>query len=296
MQNLYTTFIGSRVDEADLTAREKFSVNYHNLFDYPLNFSEIIRWLPHVSFCNYGKQMIRFAHKNGFYYLKGREGLIYKRILRKRISAKKLEIAKSASKILSFLPGIKMVGVTGSLAMSNSTEDSDIDLMIITKAGNLWTTRLLTYFVLSTTHFVMRRPFDRNQKDKLCLNMWFDENDLVWQKKDRNIYTAHEIGQILLLVNRNKTYEKFLRCNRWILGFWPNSVKIVQLENKMENGKSENGKYTSGLLEKLCYRLQYQHMKSKITREVVTPTRALFHPHDWGKVVLSRLNRNNGIL
>ena len=31
-------------------------------------------------------------------------------------------------------------------------------------------------------------------------------------------------------------------------------------------------------------------MKPKITREVVTPTRAIFHPNDWGKKVLTILS------
>jgi hypothetical protein len=37
----------------------------------------------------------------------------------------------------------------------------------------------------------------------------------------------------------------------------------------------------------IAFEIQYQHMKSKMTRETVTRTRALFHPHDWGKVVLN---------
>ena len=60
--------------------------------------------------------------------------------------------------------------------------------------------------------------------------MWLDESDMVWQRKDRNIYTAHEIAQIVPLINKDKTYEKFLSHNRWILDFWPNAVKIRKLQ------------------------------------------------------------------
>ena len=93
MQNLYTTSTGNMANQARLAAGEKFSIIYHNLFDFPLNFSEIIKWSSHRSFCDYGGKVVKVAHKNGFYYLEGREGLIYKRTLRKRISVKKLEIA-----------------------------------------------------------------------------------------------------------------------------------------------------------------------------------------------------------
>ena len=292
MQNLYTTSTGNMANQARLAAGEKFSIIYHNLFDFPLNFSEIIKWSSHRSFCDYGGKVVKVAHKNGFYYLEGREGLIYKRTLRKRISAKKLEIAKKASRLLSFLPGIKMVAVTGSLAMQNSTDESDIDLMIITKKGVLWTTRLFAYVVIHAFGFSARKPNDLHQRDKLCLNMWLDESDLVWQKKDRNIYTAHEIGQILPLVNKDKTFEKFLFENKWILDFWPNSVRISNFESGIWSEKTKFNILDSIFLviEKICYWVQIQYMRPKMTREVATATRALFHPQDWGKVVLRRLS------
>ena len=279
MQNLYTLSTKTESQGQSLTEVERFSVLYHDLFDFPLDFSEMIRWSAGKK-CPAPNDKCQIFNKNGFLFVEGKEGIIYKRVLRRRISAKKLEIAKRAAGVLSIVPGIKMVAVTGSLAMGNSTDDSDIDFMIITKKGRLWTTRFFTYLLVGLFGIQKRRPMDKIQKDKLCMNVWLDESDMVW--RERNVYSAHEIGQILPLVNKNSTYEKLLYKNRWILDFWPNSVKI-------RNQKMENEKSTPGLLEKVCFWIQYQHMKPKITREVVTPTRALFHPQDWGKVVLDRI-------
>jgi D-beta-D-heptose 7-phosphate kinase/D-beta-D-heptose 1-phosphate adenosyltransferase len=266
-----------------LNFEEKASVLYHNLFDYPLNLPDLIKWkagkqLPTTNF------QLPVTNKNGYFYLEGREGLIYKRLLRKRISAKKNKIAQKASHVLSFIPGVKMVAITGSLAMENSSEESDIDLMIITRKGALWTTRAFTYMVIHAFGLAARKPNDLRQKDKLCLNMWLDESDLVWPKKDRNLYTAHEIAQIVPLVNKNKTYEKFLFQNKWILGYWPHSVKIENYKLKIVNSR-----VGLGLLELIAYKIQLNHMRSRITREVITPTRAIFHPQDWGKVVLKKM-------
>jgi hypothetical protein len=124
--------------------------------------------------------------------------------------------------------------------------------------------------------------------------MWLDESDTVWSRKDRNIYTAHEIAQIIPLVNKNKSYEKFLLTNKWVLKFWPNAVKlntkILRYKDAGEKTLISSIKYLmSSPLEKLVYQLQYLYMKPKITREVVTPTRGIFHPQDWGKIVLERL-------
>ena len=282
MQNLYVFSTGSESSLNQLSEAEKLSIYYHNLFDYPLNFSDLIKWSAGVhSGINNPAPIINY--KEGFYFLEGREGLIYKRVLRERTSRRKLKIAKRTGRILSLLPAVRMVAVTGSLAMNNSSDGSDIDLMIVTKKGNLWTTRLLVHLVLQALLIPVRRAGRRDERDKLCLNMWLDEGDVVW--RERNLYTAHEIAQIVPLVNKESTYEKFLFKNRWIFKFWPNAVKIVNYKLKTENSSR-----VLNIFELTAYKLQCLYMKSKVTREVVTPTRALFHPQDWGKVVLSRLS------
>jgi hypothetical protein len=283
MLNLYSISDKNVNPQKSLGDCEKFSVYYHDIFDYPLTFADLIKWnsgkdLPKI------QKRVEIISKNGYFTLSGKEGLIYKRALRERISAKKLEIARKASKILSFIPSVKFVGVTGSLAMSNSSEESDIDLLIITKNGRLWTSRLFAYLFIAFSGIQTRRPFDRNQKDKLCLNMWLDESDLVW-RSPRNVYTAHEIGQILPLINKDGIYEEFLEKNKWILKYWPNSVKI-----QSSKVKSKNQTFRPGITETLAFWLQRKHMKSKMTREVITKTRAIFHPNDWGEIVLSRLS------
>lgn len=292
MYSLSKTTSGSQKGRKMMEESEKLSVSYHDLFDYPLTFSDLIKWNTSKKI-SANNRKIQVVCQNNYYFLKGREGLIYKRLLTARNSDKKLKIAKNASRVLSVIPSVKMVAVTGSLAMNNSSDESDIDLMIITKNRTLWITRLLSYFVLRTMHYVLRSPTDRNQKNKLCLNMWMDENNLIW-RSPRNIYTAHEIAQIMPLVNKNKTYEKFLYKNRWILKFWPNSVRAIKPPRDKVTEKYNFLLFVISFVENIAYKIQYLYMRKKITRELVTPTRAIFHPHDWGNVIISRLN-NNGI-
>lgn len=273
------------------TAGELTSIVYHDIFDYPLTFSELIKWEAgeQLPICNL---QFTIANRNGHFFVEGRHGLIYNRIVRKRASQKKMAIALGATRVLKIIPTIKMVAITGSLAMENPAPESDIDLLIVTKKGTLWTTRLFAYFSLYTFRFSLRSPSDVSQKDKLCLNMWLDESDIVWRKSDRNIYTAHEIAQIRPLINKDNTYERFLWRNRWILKYWPNAVRVQSVKYKVRSTNFLSTLYyvLISLLESVAYKLQYAHMKSKITREVVTPTRAIFHPQDWGKVVLDRMN------
>jgi predicted nucleotidyltransferase len=286
MLNLYTVSTNSEVTQSSLTDGEKLAVYYHNIFDFPLSLQELIKWKANEELGYLDEKAI--IQKSGYFYVEGGDGLVYKRMLRERISAKKTLIAKKASRLISLLPTVKMVAITGSLAMKNSSSESDIDLMVITKGGTLWLTRLITYTLLKLTNFSVRKPGDSNEKDRLCLNIWLDEYDLLWNKGSRNLYTAHEIAQIYPLANKSKIYEKFLYKNRWILDYWPNAVKIGKLKSR--DKKSSPLEKVLLPFEKAAYKFQVNHMRGKKTREVVAKTRALFHPQDWGSIVLNRLS------
>lgn len=257
-------------------------LTYHNIFDYPLTKEELVKWRVKNKIGRTRRETEEIGHSGGYYFLKGREELLMQRKLREKSSKEKMKIAKKAALVLGKLPSIKMVGVTGSLAMMNAKDESDIDLMVITARDSLWTTRIISNVLLRACKLQTRKAGDKNEKDKLCLNIWMDEADLKITQK--SIYTAHEIAQIKPILNKERTYERLLWENKWILDYWPKAVLIKNLKFKIYNSRFR----VLGLLEKFAFWLQYQFMKRKITREVVTPTRAFFHPFDWGELVRRR--------
>ena len=279
----YSKSFSARKDSSvsNLSRGEMFSVFYHNLFEYPLTFSETIRWVAK----NPPEIRVGIKYKNGYYFVEGEEGLIYKRALRERISQKKMLIAKKASRIISMIPSVKMLGITGSLAMNNATAGSDIDVIIITKRGKLWSTRFFTYLLLKILNIEVRKPGKSSQKDKLCMNMWLDETDLVWPTGKRNIYTAHEILQIIPIINRENTYERFLFKNKWSLKYWPNAQKIKNIKNTTKPAKLTK----LPLIEHFFYKMQFLYLKPKMTKEYVSFSRAVFHPRDLSKEVAKNI-------
>ena len=108
------------------------SIKYHAIFDYELIKSDFPKWL----------------YKGEKTPLRSKSFAGQARINREKISEKKFLIAKKAARILFKIPTIKFVGVTGSLAMMNANENSDIDLMIITSRGTLWLSRLVILVLL----------------------------------------------------------------------------------------------------------------------------------------------------
>ena len=269
------------LSERNLTSSEIFSVFYHDIFEYPLTFSELIKWTSK----NPPKIKANIVYKNGFYLVERNNCLVYKREFRKRFSQKKVKIAEKVSKIISLVPTVRMVGISGSLAMKNAERESDIDIIIITKKGRLWTTRMVVYLILKLLGLPLRNPHSLKQKDRLCLNIWLDESDLEWSKKERNFYTAHEVLQIVPLVNKKMAYERFLQENKWAFDYWPNAVDSRLIKNNTLYTKLRN----LNPIESLAYKIQHSYMKSKITREVVKPTRAIFHPNNLSKKIIKRM-------
>jgi len=228
---------GSRINhlpykKASLPKAYWASLVYHDIFDYPLTKDELNKW-------KYGKNTKAIkgqkALKFGQFYSIAGHPSIERRRARQKASLRKIKIAENGAKVLGALPFVKMVGITGALAMQNAQASSDIDLIIICSSRTLWTTRLIATFILDILKVPRRRYGLKDQKDRLCLNMWLDEEDLSWDKKDRNVYTAHEICQIVPLVNKKRTYERLIWENGWVRGFWPNAPKAPKSKPKFQD-------------------------------------------------------------
>ena len=183
------------------------TIAYADIFDYPLTRSEALRWLI--------KGDSLAPAKKGYYYLPGREGLIALRRRREYFSRLKWPMAYRAAKILSFIPTIKLVAVTGALAMNNADKNDDIDLMIVTQTNRLWLTRLTVWLFLFA---YWRRGKKIN--NRFCLNLWLDETALAIKK--HNLYIAHEICQARPVLDKDGTYQKFIAANLWYKNYLPN--------------------------------------------------------------------------
>jgi predicted nucleotidyltransferase len=257
----------------ELKSSDKIAIKYHDIFDYKLTKEEAVKW----------------QYQNQKALVSGRKNK--SRLQRERVSEKKLKIAKNAAYTLAKVPSILFVGITGSLAMMNADKKSDIDLLIITKKDTLWATRIISYVILILNKFSIRKPNSKNEKDKLCLNMWLDEMALVWNQKDRNIYTAHEISQIVPLINKKNTYQRFVRKNIWVFSFWPKAINKKDLILNKKALKYGNSVIDSLLVvfEPFAYLAQYIYMKPKATKEIVSKNKAIFHKNNWNRKISDKL-------
>ena len=234
---------------------------YHDIFEYPLNEDEILDFLEVKSNPKSLKKVLLSLEKNNLikkedeYYYLDNKNVIFKRKTRLTHSKKKNAFIILYTILLSLIPSIEFIGLTGALAMSNSKKNDDIDLMIISSRNSVWSTRLIANLVLIV---FKRRPKEKKQNNKACLNIFLDKQNLLIQ--NQSLYTAHELVQTKVLLNRNRTYEELLKTNKWVHKYLPNwKPNSVKASYKLPVLLMPNA------IEAFLAKLQLKYMKNKKT-------------------------------
>jgi hypothetical protein len=197
------------------------TVAYADIFDYPLTAAEIHRYLIGQRCSREAVQTAldedatlnkHLRRTDDLYALAGREAIVRTRQQRQRLSGRFWPRAWRYGRMIASLPFVKMVAVTGELAMDNVRERSDIDYFIVTEHRRLWLCRL---FVLGIVHLAARFG------DTVCPNYLLSERAL--ELSERDLYSAHEVVQMIPLSGLD-TYARFRRLNQWVYDFLPNAV------------------------------------------------------------------------
>lgn len=196
------------------------TVVYADLFDFPLKRDEISSRLVGHRFERAavreslerltGRQL---SCSGEFVFLDGRDDLVS---VRRRRSDKAKALwngARRYARWLARVPFVRMVAVSGSLAVDNSSESSDVDLFCITETNRLWIARL--FFVALSK---MTRLFPSIFPLYLCPNYVVSRAAL--RVEYENLFTAHEVLQAVPLFDTGVCRD-FLRANDWARDLLP---------------------------------------------------------------------------
>jgi len=162
----------------------------------------------------------RIDEKFGLYFLRGRDNIVQKRLDRKKIANHKWKKAKKILWVMQIIPFIKMMLVSGSLALGNSREESDIDLIIISKRGRIWTVR--TFATLLVAILGARRSKNKT-KNKICLNHYITEKSL--RIPFESLYNAESYIHLVNVYDNSRDRElhrEFQKENKWIKDYVEN--------------------------------------------------------------------------
>lgn len=273
------------------------TLTYFDIFDYPITFIELKRYseakitISDEQLLDVLESIYIIQESQGFYYLLGRENIVEKRLVRGEISIQKMVKAKIVAKILSKIPTIKLIGLSGSLSMNNSLIEDDIDLFFITQKNTLWLTRLLVTITLLTLR-LKRKKQSRQWKDKICPNMFMSEDSMHFTKQNQNLYIAHEILQMKVLHEKQDAYTLFLSKNKWVEKILPNGYRRCVMRKQKSNKALS---YILASINTACYFMQKIYMAPVITVEKVSKNTAEFHPVNKGLLILDLFNLKSKI-
>jgi hypothetical protein len=198
------------------------TVLYADVFRFPLTAEEIHHFLIHDEPVTYAHIEYTLQHSDslrralirhrGYVIRAGRADLIDERQQRDAASERLWPLALRYGRWLGRLPFVRMVALTGALAMRNAAaETDDLDYLLVTAPDRVWLARA---FAILLVRLVKLRGV------VICPNYVLAENTMEQEQKD--LFIAHEIAQMIPLYG-HAHYWQFRQINHWASDHLPNA-------------------------------------------------------------------------
>lgn len=206
---------------------------YGDIFDYPVTFNELHAFcriqLSRSELKNFIQENSNFnalvSTFKGYFFLKQRQIIVKIREERFKFSEKSWKRALHVVNVIKYVPFIRGLLVTGSLAMNNVEESDDLDFLVIVHPKRIW----FVFAILGTLQRIFSRKF-------LCPNYYLSQDFLKINRQ--TCYVAREALQARSIYGL-KVIDEFYKKNDWIKNYYPNSEgNSHQPTNiKIKNGK-----------------------------------------------------------
>jgi hypothetical protein len=275
------------------------TLEYFDVQDHPLTVLEIHKYLLNIgegsqtaSLLQIEKELQALSGKvetaYGFYYLLGRNNIVKKRLENTFYSTQRLKLEKRFLPNAKFIPFVSAVALTGSEALSNSRQGSDMDLFVLTKPNRIWLARL---FLTAYLHARGVRRYGKRIENRFCLNHYIQEGKHI--NNDQNIYTAMEYISLIPYFGAEAIYNFQINNTDWVKKYLiqPQIIKYPKVQES--NFKIFVEKLLSGRLGNWfeAFVGSFQRRKIKIEEGItVEPDELSFHPASKGRQVLEKLS------
>jgi hypothetical protein len=241
------------------------TLTYADLFDYAMTPDEVFRYLIGVhasraeveaALDDHSRLDGHIARVDGLLTLPQRHALVAARARLQAAARRQFPRARFYARVLAYVPFVRMVAITGGLAMENA-RDGDSDYFIVTEPGRLWLVRGLAVALVR-----MARLFG----DRLCPNMLLSANALALS--DQNLYTAHEVVQMIPLYGLG-LYRRMRALNEWTHAFLPNAhnLDVANVEHPLNRVGSWLKRVVERVLDsRIGDRIERWEMQRKIAK------------------------------
>lgn len=239
------------------------TIRYADLFEQAVSKCEVFRYLDTRAD---EKSIFRvlaeysggkWLETQGLYCLPGRLEITQCTQKRAQESGPAWAQARRWAAIMAHIPFVRMIGVTGSLAMNNMARGADIDYFVVTAPGRVWSTRFCLVAIVRLA---------RALGHELCPNYVLSASAL--KIEDRTLFTARELTQMVPLFG-DACYAQMMQINDWTRIYLPHAGGHPQRCHTFILGRL--GRTVKNLLEKvlgagLFNRFERWEMRLKIAR------------------------------
>lgn len=198
------------------------TVLYADVFNFPMTPDEIYHFLiadqpvnPHLiqqTLKTSSLLQALLCGANGYIALRERKELIALRTERDEFAQQLWPLAVQYGRWLARLPFVRMVALTGAMAMHNPNSlQDDLDYLIITTPGRVWLAR---GFAVLVVRLVKRRGVI------ICPNYVLALDALAQTRRD--LFIAHEVVQMIPIYGET-VYAQLRAENDWVLEQMPNA-------------------------------------------------------------------------
>lgn len=262
--------------------------SYFAQFRYEPEPEELYTYLPRKMARN---SFISWLRRLKNYTPQGYGSLARSHRKRKNLSLKKIQRLTYFFDRVAEIGCVRYVGLSGSVALLHASAMDDIDLFVITQRNRLWSVRAATN-ILALICGVKRSRTARQAQDKVCLNLFFAEDELSIAPGRRTEYMAHEVLQTVPIIDVNNTYRRFIRANSWVTAFFPNvhvrsyePVKRRYVSYSRSLHRTNTPRFLGNVLEAILRHVQLLYMRSARGDERINAKQLWFHPRDYQKQV-----------
>jgi len=137
-----------------------------------------------------------------------------------KLLKKRIRLTKLVSTLIYSMPFVSCVILNGSLAQGKINAQSDIDLLLISKKGRIFTAR---FFAVALVWIIgLKRSSDEKKfhGGKFCLNYFLSNNFLKIphnREEKINRYCAENYSQAILVIGDDIVFKKFIDINiKWM--------------------------------------------------------------------------------
>ena len=208
------------------------TIIYYDIFDYPLTLLEVYKYLINparlsrltggigeIDLNDISEELDRLVNskilgtKNGFYFLNGKDELYSFRMEKHKIADRKWKKFLKIVKFLALAPYLRGVFASGSMAINNTDQESDFDVLVIAKSGRLYTCRLFLWTISSLIGSRRKRD-EKIAPDKLCFNHYLTDGNL--ELTHQSIFNAQTYVNLKPAMIEPAMVDRFYASNLWL--------------------------------------------------------------------------------